>query len=65
MAQARVAARAHETKEMVISRLKAEEEAAKAATEGPKEMGDIDTDDEKDQEGDYDSWRLRELQRIR
>ena len=50
---------------MVIEQYKQEELAAKEARQGPKEMGDIDTDDEKDPEAEYESWRSRELRRIR
>ncbi len=35
------------------------------AAQGPKEIGDIDTDDEKDEEAQYEAWKLRELGRIR
>ena len=63
--QARLKERAKETKELVIEQYKQEEEAAKAARHGPKELGDIDTDDEKDPEAEYESWRSRELRRIR
>lgn len=63
--QAKLAQRAAQTKELVVEQLKAEEEAAKASKDGPKELGDIDTDDEKDPEGEYEAWRIRELARIR
>jgi hypothetical protein len=33
--------------------------------QGPKEVGDIDTDDEKDEEAEYEQWKSRELRRIR
>jgi hypothetical protein len=33
--------------------------------QGPKEIGDIDTDDEKDEEAQYEQWKSRELARIR
>ena len=33
--------------------------------QGPKEIGDIDTDDEKDEEEQYEQWKTRELMRIR
>lgn len=33
--------------------------------QGPKEIGDIDTDDDKDEEEQYEQWKTRELQRIR
>ena len=33
--------------------------------QGPKEIGDIDTDDEKDEEAKYEQWKSRELRRIR
>lgn len=36
-----------------------------ACMQGPKEIGDIDTDDEKDEEGEYEQWKSRELGRIR
>ncbi len=36
-----------------------------AAPQGPKEVGDIDTDDEKDEEAEYEQWKSRELRRIR
>ena len=35
------------------------------ALQGPKEIGDIDTDDEKDEETQYEQWKSRELARIR
>ena len=63
--QAKLAARAHETRELLIRRLRAEEEAAQAARDGPREEGDIDTDDEQNQEVDYNEWIQREYQRIR
>lgn len=63
--QAKLAARAHETRELLISRLRAEEEALQAARDGPREVGDIDTDDEQNQEVDYNEWIQREYQRIR
>ena len=65
ISQARLKERAKQTKEMVIEQYKQEELAAKEARQGPKEIGDIDTDDEKDPEAEYDSWRSRELRRIR
>ena len=63
--QAKLAERAQQTKEIVVEQLRLEEAERKAAKEGPKELGDIDTDDEKDPEAEYEAWRLRELQRIR
>lgn len=63
--QARLKERAKQTKEIVIEQYKQEELAAKEAKQGPKEIGDIDTDDEKDAEGEFESWRSRELRRIR
>lgn len=33
--------------------------------QGPKEIGDVDTDDEKDEEAQYEQWKSRELARIR
>lgn len=63
--QARLKERAKQTKEIVIEQYKQEELAAKEARQGPKEMGDIDTDDENDQEAEFESWRGRELRRIR
>ncbi len=63
--QAKLKERAKQTKEMVIEQYKQEEMAAKEARQGPKELGDIDTDDEKDPEAEYESWRSRELRRIR
>lgn len=33
--------------------------------QGPKEIGDIETDDEKDEEAEYEQWKSRELRRIR
>ena len=49
----------------MVEQLRAEEAAAKARKEGPKELGDIDTDDEKDPDAEYEAWRMRELRRIR
>lgn len=63
--QARLKERAKQTKEIVIEQYKQEELAAKEAKQGPKGMGDIDTDDEKDVDGEFESWRSRELRRIR
>ncbi len=54
-----------ETKEIVVERIRAEEVAARGAREGPKELGDIHTDDEEDEEAEYELWRQRELRRIR
>ena len=54
-----------ETKEIVVERIRAEEAAARGAREGPKELGDIHTDDEEDEEAEYELWRQRELRRIR
>lgn len=54
-----------ETKEIVVERIQAEEAAARGAREGPKELGDIHTDDEEDEEAEYELWRQRELRRIR
>ena len=48
-----------------MEQLRAEEAAARARREGPKELGDIDTDDEKDGDADYEQWRQREMRRIR
>ena len=31
---------------------------------GPKGADEIDTDDEKDEEGEYETWKLREMRRI-
>ena len=42
-----------------------EEAAAAAEKAGPKEIGDIDTDDEKDEEQEYELWKTREMNRIR
>ncbi len=36
-----------------------------AVVQGPKEIGDVDTDDEKDEEAQYEQWKSRELARIR
>lgn len=36
-----------------------------AVVQGPKEVGDVDTDDEKDEEAQYEQWKSRELARIR
>ena len=36
-----------------------------AAKAGPQGMDDIDTDDEKDEEAQYDLWKGREMARIR
>ena len=33
--------------------------------QGPKEIGDVDTDDEKDEEAQYEQWKSREMTRIR
>jgi hypothetical protein len=33
--------------------------------QGPKEIGDVDTDDEKDEEAQYEQWKGREMARIR
>ena len=33
--------------------------------QGPKEIGDIKTDDEKDEEEQYEQWKTREMKRIR
>lgn len=63
--QVKLEARKHETREILISTITAEAQAAKAAREGPKEIDDVDTDDERDANAEYDSWRIRELQRIR
>ena len=63
--QARLKERAKETKGIVIEQLQAEEAAAQAAREGPKEMGDIDTDDEAHAEEEYVQWKNREYARIR
>ncbi|KAK9845076.1 hypothetical protein WJX74_010315 [Apatococcus lobatus] len=57
--------RKKETKEIVVERIRAEEAAARGAREGPKELGDIHTDDEEDEEAEYELWRQRELRRIR
>ena len=48
-----------------MERIRAEEAAARGAREGPKELGDIHTDDEEDEEAEYELWRQRELRRIR
>jgi len=63
--QVRLKERAKQTKEIVIEQLQAEEAAAQAMREGPKEMGDIDTDDEKYQDTEYAQWTKREYGRIR
>ena len=42
-----------------------EDAAAKAAKAGPKEIGDIDTDDEQNEEQEYELWKSREMSRIR
>lgn len=33
--------------------------------QGPKEIGDVDTDDDKDEEAQYEQWKIREMARIR
>ena len=33
--------------------------------QGPKEIGDVDTEDDKDEETQYEQWKARELARIR
>jgi len=63
--QARLKERAKQTKEIVIEQLQAEEAATQAMREGPKEMGDIDTDDEQYAESEYVQWKNREYGRIR
>ena len=45
-----------------------EEAASRAAKAGPKEIGDIDTDDDMDEaaeQQEYELWKARELARIR
>lgn len=36
-----------------------------AAKAGPQGMDDVDTDDEKDEETEYELWKGREMGRIR
>ena len=40
-------------------------DVVESPAQGPKEIGDIDTDDEKDEEAEYEQWKSRELRRIR
>jgi microfibrillar-associated protein 1 len=42
-----------------------EDEAAKSSFVGPKGASDIDTDDDKDDEAEYEAWKARELARIK
>ena len=45
-----------------------EEAAARAAKAGPKEIGDVDTDDDMDEaaeQQEYELWKSREMARIR
>ncbi len=54
-----------ETREIVKTTIELEAAAARAAREGLRELGDIDTDDEKDEEAEYELWKGREMRRIR
>ncbi|MEW5302120.1 MAG: hypothetical protein WDW36_004930 [Sanguina aurantia] len=61
----RVEERKLETRAILLERLTMEEAAAKAAAAGPKELEDVDTDEEGDSVEAYESWKGRELRRIK
>lgn len=63
--KARAEARKVETREIVKTTIELEAAAARAAREMPHDVGDIDTDDEKDEEEQYELWKGREMNRIR
>ena len=48
--------------------LQMEEAAVLAANAGPKEIGDVDTDDDMDEaaeQQEFEQWKAREMARIR
>jgi Microfibril-associated/Pre-mRNA processing len=63
--KARAEQRKVETQEIVKSTIELEAAAARAARETPHDLGDVDTDDEKDEEEQYELWKSREMNRIR
>mmetsp|Transcript_17478 Transcript_17478/g.37773 ORF Transcript_17478/g.37773 Transcript_17478/m.37773 type:complete len:486 (-) Transcript_17478:38-1495(-) len=61
----RLEERKFETQQIVRERVAMEEQAARAASKGPAEMDDINTDDEAEAVEAYEAWKQRELRRIK
>ncbi|KAG2488247.1 hypothetical protein HYH03_013237 [Edaphochlamys debaryana] len=61
----RLESRKEETKAIVTETLALEAAAAAAAAAGPAGLDDIDTDDEAEPVQAYDTWKARELRRIK
>ncbi|GMH42707.1 hypothetical protein BSKO_10626 [Bryopsis sp. KO-2023] len=57
--------RKKETKEIVMEKIRQEDAALRNRVELPKAAAEIDTDDEKDVEKEFEIWKKRELTRIK
>ncbi|KXZ46231.1 hypothetical protein GPECTOR_45g101 [Gonium pectorale] len=63
--KARKESRKEETKAILAEQMALEAAAAAAAAAGPAGVDDIDTDDEEESEKAFDTWKARELRRIK
>lgn len=63
--EARLEERREETKALVAEAIHLEEQKANAKDDETVQLEAIDTDDDEDDETEFDSWRRRELDRIR
>lgn len=63
--QKKLEARKAETKQLVVEEIRKEEELEKAKVEGEARMSDVETDDDINEAEEYESWKMRELARIK
>ncbi|CAD7701159.1 unnamed protein product [Ostreobium quekettii] len=54
-----------ESKALVLELIRQEDSAAKSQADGPKSANDVDTDDDKEEEKEFETWKIREYARLK